>query len=496
MTPDNDAGLAPWRDGSVPVASLDDTSRPATCVRCRQLLTKRGADGECLRCLVGFALLPAELPATNDPFGSSDRGTPKGWYGHFEIDVAADGLPLELGAGAMAVTYRAQDTVLHSSVALKVIHKNVADNPVARARFLREARAAAKLHHPNVAGVTHYGEQDGECYYVMELVEGETLEMRVHRDGPLPIELILEIGIQVARALAAAESCGVVHRDLKPSNIMLTERQGESGDSDALTVKVIDWGLAKAVVAAANEADHTRNGFVGTPAFASPEQFVRAEGTRVDTRTDIYSLGVTLWYLLCGRTPFTGSTLEEIHGRQTAEPLPLAQLAPARVPAAIVALLKSMLAVDPAARPQSARELLDALRRIQQLLRWEPAQKRQRRRRWFAVILSLLIAGVGVMWWQRAWPPAGPLDRSIAVLPFENLSPDEENAFFTTGVQDEIIADLVHIASLKVIGPDSTCSYSPEERDYARIGRELGVRYLVEGSVAREQRSLRRGELD
>ena len=148
-------------------------------------------------------------------------------YGHFEVEQGSDGLPWELGAGAMAVTYRARDCVLHAPVALKVISQRLAGHPTTRARFLREARAAAKIRHPNVASVTHYGEQAGECYYVMELVEGETLEARVLREGPLAAALVLEIGVQTARALAAAAACGVLHRDLKPSNVMLTTAQGE-----------------------------------------------------------------------------------------------------------------------------------------------------------------------------------------------------------------------------------------------------------------------------
>jgi serine/threonine protein kinase len=142
-------------------------------------------------------------------------------YDHFVVEVGADGFPVELGAGAMAVTYRARDTVLNSAVALKVIDRSVAENPGVRSRFLREARAAAQIRHPNVARVSHYGEQDGECFYVMELVEGETLEAKVRREGPMPLALALEVIEQAARALAAAEKCGVVHRDIKPSNIML-----------------------------------------------------------------------------------------------------------------------------------------------------------------------------------------------------------------------------------------------------------------------------------
>ena len=130
---------------------------------------------------------------------------------------------------------------------MKVISRSYADDRATRARFLREARAAAKLRHPNVASVHHYGEQDGQCFYAMELVEGETLEARVRRDGPLPVTLALEVTLQVARALAAAEAQGIVHRDLKPSNIMLVATAGEHGENTPVLVKVIDFGLAKAV---------------------------------------------------------------------------------------------------------------------------------------------------------------------------------------------------------------------------------------------------------
>ena len=171
----------------------------------------------------------------------------------------------------MAVTYRARDTVLNSTVALKVITRKLAEDAMARARFLREARAAAQIQHPNVARVIHYGEQDGECFYAMELVHGETLEERVQRDGPLPLSLALEVVEQTARGLAAGEECGVIHRDLKPSNLMI-----ESHGSDQLLVKIIDYGVAKVIAAQTETAYRTHAGFIGTPAFASPEQFDEA----------------------------------------------------------------------------------------------------------------------------------------------------------------------------------------------------------------------------
>src|SRR5882724_6662345 len=259
------------------------------CATCGRPLTQVGPKGECLRCLVSLGFAAEESESGSEQHRS--RLTPgRLRYDHFEVEVGADGFAVELGAGAMAITYRACDTVLNSTVALKVIDRKVAQTPGVRSRFLREARAAAQIHHPNVARVSHYGEQDGECFYVMELVEGETLEAKVRREGPMPLALALEIIEQVARALAAAEACGVVHRDIKPSNIMLESDPG----GGAPIVKVIDYGVAKVVASGtAQGADQTQTGFIGTPAFASPEQFVSVGQTPIDTRADIYSLGAT-----------------------------------------------------------------------------------------------------------------------------------------------------------------------------------------------------------
>src|SRR5712691_10903921 len=317
--------------------------------------TQTGQKRERLRRLVSLGFLSdSQQPDKSETGRRLTPGPLK--YDHFEVEVGADGFPVELGAGAMAITYRARDTVLNSVVALKVIDRTVAQNPGARSRFLREARAAAQIHHPNVARVSHYGEQDGECFYVMELVEGETLETKVRREGPMPLALALEVIEQAARALAAAEACGVVHRDIKPSNIML-----ESDPSGSLIVKVIDYGIAKILNPEAERgAEQTQTGFIGTPAFASPEQFAPSEQRKIDTRSDIYSLGVTFWYLLSGRVPFVGRTLREVAAKQ-AEELPLEQLKGFDVPARILALLRSMLAFDPAKRPQTARELLSAI---------------------------------------------------------------------------------------------------------------------------------------
>src|SRR5437870_8176838 len=426
-----------------------------TCAICGRPLTQVGPKGECLRCLADLVFLSGSREAEKSESGR--RLTPGPLkYDHFEVQVGADGFPVELGAGAMAITYRARDTVLNSEVALKVIDRSVAENPGVRSRFLREARAAAQIHHPNVAQVSHYGEQDGECFYVMELVEGETLEAKVRREGPMPLALALEVIEQTARALAAAEACGVVHRDIKPSNIVM-----ESDPSGAPIVKVIDYGVANVLAPEAERgAEQTQTGFIGTPAFASPEQFAQSTETRLDTRSDIYSLGVTFWYLLSGRVPFVGRTLEEIRERQ-AESLPVDQLKGLDVPARIFALLKSMLAPDPKDRPQSARELLSAVHRCYTKFSAE-ARLRRRRSTLAAVGATLLIPAIALgAWLFQRGKSSAVIERSIAVLPFENLSGSGEDTYFTVGMQDEITGDLAKLAGMKVIGTQSTRSYPP-----------------------------------
>src|SRR6266699_1298276 len=309
----------------------------ATCSICGEPLNARG---DCVACLLRTALDESVMEANSDASFV---------FGDFEIMRHEDGSVCELGRGAMGVTYLARDNVLRRKVALKVIDVPAAarGSQAVRERFLREARAAAALRHPNVAAVFQFGASpDGRrCYYAMELVEGETLETRVRRDGPLDAKSALEIAVQVTRALMAAAAQGLIHRDLKPGNIMLTR-----GDADTaeLEVKVIDFGLAKAIADAGGEMDQTHEGLIGTPNFASPEQFGSGP---VDVRSDIYSFSATLWFALTGQTPFAGRNIEEIHRAQQSDALPIGELKAARVPSRLGSLLKSMLAFEPAARP-------------------------------------------------------------------------------------------------------------------------------------------------
>ena len=460
------------------ITGMEPEPTAGTCATCGRPLTQFGPKGECLRCLADLGFLSGSPePGQSETPRRLTPGPLK--YDHFEVEVGADGFPVELGAGAMAITYRARDTVLNSIVALKVIDRKVAQTPGVRSRFLREARAAAQIRHPNVARVSHYGEQDGECFYVMELVEGETLEAQVRREGPMELAWALEIIEQVARALAAAEACGVVHRDIKPSNIML-----ECDPGGTPIVKVIDYGVAKMLVPEAQPGDfQTQAGFIGTPAFASPEQFAPSASTKIDTRSDIYSLGVTFWYLLTGRAPFAGSTMEAIHERQM-EHLPLEQLKGLHIPMRCIAVLKSMLAPDPNDRPRSARELLSAVHRCFVRFNAE-AHTRRKRFAWAAASLGLAIVATAVaMWLHQQRQSSAEMESSIAVLPFENLSPNGEDAYFTIGMQDEITTGLAQLAGMKVIGPQSTRSYVVgKDRNYSMIGRQLGVRHLLEGNI-------------
>jgi len=279
-------------------------------------------------------------------------------FQHYEVLRREDGSLYELGRGAMGITYKAYDTNLRTTVALKVINATYLNSDVARQRFLREARAAAAIRHPNVAAVFHLGQMGGEggdgapadaYFYAMEFIDGETVESFMQRHGAIPTLFALEITSQVSRALAAAEKQGLVHRDIKPSNLMLVRQDGD----DEYTTKVIDFGLAKA---ADSEGGHetatlTMGGFLGTPHFASPEQL---EERVLDTRSDIYSLGVTLYYMLAGRTPFTGSLAQVMSQHLHREP-PLELLSDQ--PREVIALLERMLAKDPADRPQSPADL-------------------------------------------------------------------------------------------------------------------------------------------
>ncbi|MBV9274750.1 MAG: protein kinase, partial [Verrucomicrobia bacterium] len=279
-------------------------------------------------------------------------------FGHYQVLTQEDGTPFELGRGAMGVTYKAFDVDLRRLAALKVISPRHLSDESVQQRFLREARAAASVRHPNVASVYHLGTSNEHYFYAMEFVEGETLGNLINRSGRLEAKLAIEIVRQVATGLDAVHKANLVHRDIKPNNIMVNLR-----DDGVPAVKIIDLGLAKILSESESEIAVSLTGaFVGTPQFASPEQF---SGGEVDIRSDLYSLGITLWQMLAGRPPFRGSLNEVMdHHRQT--PLPLDKLKDVPEPAGV--LTQVLLRKEPARRFQDPAELLAAVATVQESL--------------------------------------------------------------------------------------------------------------------------------
>ena len=447
----------------------------AVCSVCGEPLNTRG---DCVACLLRsldetlFQTKPSALV-----------------FGDFEVEQRADGSYWELGRGGMGVTYLARDKVLRRRVALKVIDTPTVsthrDSQTARERFLREARAAAALRHPNVAAVYHFGAAPdvSRCFYAMELVEGETLETRVRRHGPLNPKVVVEIATQIAQALTAAAAQGLIHRDLKPGNIML--KPGNAGATE-LEVKIIDFGLAKAVADVGGEMDITHGEFVGTPNFASPEQF---ESRPVDVRSDIYSLGATLWFALTGKTPFAGRNIEEIRGAQKLAALPTEQLKAAHVPPPLRSLLKSMLALEPAGRP-GVHDLAARLRGCS-------GQANNVRRIRFAIAsIVILILGASAFFIfhsLRTHPAAiesvsnpAVLEKSVAVLPFDNQNRDPNIDYLSDGITESIIHSLSQLSQLKVMARSTVFQYKGKDVDPRKVGHDLGVGAVVMGRLLQQ----------
>jgi serine/threonine protein kinase len=410
----------------------------------------------------------------------------------YQILTHPDGSLVELGRGSMGITYQAIDTTLEFPVALKVIDFKAAGVESNRERFLREARAAAKLRHPNVASVLYYGVRPyGPCFYAMELVEGETLAERVERAGPLSTRDALEVVAQVAKALEAAEKHGLIHRDLKPANLMLL-------NGPEINVKVIDFGLAKMVGHQEPKDRITYDGFIGTPAFASPEQF---SGAKIDQRSDYFSLGSTLFYLLTGNQPFKADEIAQLLRRDPVvtdsprhSPADAGEGAnsrssvfgsnafqtnrssslPKTIPLPVRKLATALLSPDPKDRPQNGPALVEAITKCQRTIE---GPKRIGKTA-FLAIAAVLVAGATLFFFQSGILQKDNGAKSIAILPFDNLSPVKDDSYFVDGVQDDILTNVAKIADLQVISRSSVQTYrNPASRPPAReIGEALHVR--------------------
>jgi serine/threonine-protein kinase len=379
----------------------------------------------------------------------------------------------ELGRGGMGVVYKAQDTKLKRTVALKFLPPELTHVSDVKERFMREAQAAAALDHPNICTVYEFDEAEKKTFISMAYIEGQSLKKKIE-SGPLELDETLKIATQVAEGLQEAHKKGVVHRDIKSANIMVTEKD---------QAKVMDFGLARI----AGGALVTKEGMtMGTIAYMSPEQ---ARGEEVDHRTDIWSLGVVLYEIFTGQLPFKGEHDQAVvYSILKEKPKPITDLR-SEIPMAIEQVVSKALEKNPNERYQHLEELVEDLRSISEGI--EPAgirarllkAKLLRRKR---AILYTGIAGILILITVIAltlFTGRAEAIGSIAVLPFENLTGDAEQEFFADAATDELIGQLAQIGAWRVISRRSVMQYKGVERPLPEIARELNVDAVVEGTV-------------
>ena len=404
----------------------------------------------------------------------------------------------QLGAGGMGVVFKAQDSRLERAVALKFLPEKLAQDPLALERFRREARAASALNHPGICTIYDIGEQDGRAFIAMEFIDGETLRNHIH-GKPLPVEEVLELGIQIAEALDAAHAEGIIHRDIKPANIFVTKRG---------RAKVLDFGLAKLVpkgvaIGGTDSGDDSTGptsivGIIsGTPSYMSPEQ---VRGDALDARTDIFSLGLVLYEMATGRQAFGGGTGGAIIEAVLTRPPASVRSVNPDIPPALEAVIEKALQKDRDQRYQHAAEMLADLQRLK---RDVDSGRRDHAGDSPSFLASTAgpISSTGQPVSRSATHQSGSFRAprvaktidSLAVLPFENVSRDPENDYLSDGITGSLINNLATVPKLRVMAQSTVFRYKGREIDPQAVGRELNVRAVLTGRMMQSGGSLRIG---
>ena len=447
----------------------------SVCEKCDAKISADAPQGVCPACL---------LEAGLGPLCDEDEGTKHSARAEKMLEDFGDyELLEEIGRGGQGVVYRAHQKSLNRTVALKVIGLGPWATEAHLKRFRREAEAVASLDHPFIVPIHEVGERDGCCYFSMNFIEGGQLD-EVVRGAPMSIRPAVELIAKVARTVQYAHEHGILHRDIKPGNILL-DTKGEP--------HLTDFGLARLVEA---ESTVTRTlDVMGTPSYMAPEQ-AAGNNAAVSKATDVYGLGAVLYELLTGHPPFTGgTTFETVRLVLDTEPRQPRLLNP-KVDRDLSTICLKCLEKDPKRRYSSALALAEDL---EHWLKHEPirakrsgffthTRKWMRRKPAIAALNAALVAlATAIAWnvWESELFRSAP-EKSIAVLPFENLSRDPDNVYFADGVQDEILTNLARIADLKVISRTSAMQYqSGVARNLRKIAQQLGVANVVEGSVQR-----------
>jgi serine/threonine protein kinase len=460
-------------------------------------------------------------------------------FAHFDVNARDDGTPWELGRGAMGVTYKAYDPQLRLDVALKVINPAQVGDEKARALFLREARAAARVHHANVGSVVYLNQDPQNMFYAMEFIAGESLRDWMHSRVPLPPHLAIGLSLQIARGLEAIHREHVIHRDLKPTNLMIVraDKQKPESDPGAWLIKIIDFGLARNAAVDVSETSAAANttGFRGTALYASPEQC--EERRDLDGRSDLYSLGCVMWEMLVGTTPFRANVHRELLNAHVAKPPPLAQLS--HLPASLRAVVARLLMKDREARFADAGEVIRALKHCREqigqgsdgeeiglptgnpqpndplaatseLPELRPTtgggasgttEPKGRRTLLWVTSALLLLAVSSLIGWKSGWFSAttreGGSGKSqwdapmIAVLPVDSVDRGKDETRFADGLGSDLIERIAKLPRTRVVPRSAVSAYrlipgGPARKRVPVIDAELGgVSAVLETSVDR-----------